>query len=64
MKLRAAGWQLGYAPEAVAHTAVPATLTALTLQRLRWDASIVTIWWRKHPPSRARTWGDLFTSST
>ena len=62
MKLRAAGWQLGYAPEAVAYTVVPATLTALTLQRLRWDASIVTIWWRKHPPSRARTWSDLFTS--
>jgi cellulose synthase/poly-beta-1,6-N-acetylglucosamine synthase-like glycosyltransferase len=47
MQLRAAGWTVRYAAEAIAHTAVPETVPALILQRLRWDASIVTIWWRK-----------------
>jgi biofilm PGA synthesis N-glycosyltransferase PgaC len=47
MKLRAAGWELGYTPTARAWTSVPETMTDLLLQRLRWDASIITIWWRK-----------------
>jgi cellulose synthase/poly-beta-1,6-N-acetylglucosamine synthase-like glycosyltransferase len=47
MKLRAAGWRLRYAAEAVAYTAVPETVTDLILQRLRWDCGIITIWWRK-----------------
>jgi biofilm PGA synthesis N-glycosyltransferase PgaC len=50
MKLRVAGWQLGYAPLAQAWTSVPETMTDLGLQRLRWDASIITIWWRKFRP--------------
>jgi biofilm PGA synthesis N-glycosyltransferase PgaC len=50
MKLRVAGWELGYAPLAHAWTSVPATMTDLGLQRLRWDASIITIWWRKFRP--------------
>jgi cellulose synthase/poly-beta-1,6-N-acetylglucosamine synthase-like glycosyltransferase len=47
MKLRHAGYKIRFAPEAVAKTNVPETLTALTLQRLRWDAGLVTIWCRK-----------------
>lgn len=51
MKLRQAGWQLDHV-SAVARTAVPTTMTGLLMQRLRWDASIITIWWRKYPPWR------------
>jgi poly-beta-1,6-N-acetyl-D-glucosamine synthase len=47
MKLRQAGYKIRFAPEAVARTNVPETLTALTLQRLRWDAGLITIWWRR-----------------
>ena len=50
MKLRVAGWQLGYAPLAQAWTSVPETLVDLTIQRLRWDAGVITIWWRKFRP--------------
>jgi cellulose synthase/poly-beta-1,6-N-acetylglucosamine synthase-like glycosyltransferase len=44
MKLRRAGWKLRYAGNAYAETRAPEDLTALTIQRLRWDASIITIW--------------------
>ncbi|MBL8689347.1 MAG: glycosyltransferase family 2 protein [Rhodospirillaceae bacterium] len=48
MKLRSAGWHLVFEPMARAGTDVPATVSALVRQRLRWDRSIVTIWWRKY----------------
>jgi poly-beta-1,6-N-acetyl-D-glucosamine synthase len=48
MKLRDAGWQLRFAPDAIARTIAPETMVSLLLQRLRWDSSIITIWWRKH----------------
>jgi cellulose synthase/poly-beta-1,6-N-acetylglucosamine synthase-like glycosyltransferase len=48
MKLRDAGWQLRFAPDAIARTTVPETPVSLLLQRLRWDSSIITIYWRKH----------------
>jgi biofilm PGA synthesis N-glycosyltransferase PgaC len=48
MKLRGAGWQLRFAPEAIARTIAPETMVSLLLQRLRWDSSIITIWWRKY----------------
>jgi poly-beta-1,6-N-acetyl-D-glucosamine synthase len=48
MKLRDAGWQLRFAPDAIARTIAPETMVALLLQRLRWDSSIITIWWRKY----------------
>jgi poly-beta-1,6-N-acetyl-D-glucosamine synthase len=48
MKLRDAGWQLRFAPDAIACTIAPETMVSLLLQRLRWDSSIITIWWRKH----------------
>lgn len=47
MKLRAAGWQVRYAADAEAMTIVPETMDELFLQRLRWDACVIAIWWRK-----------------
>jgi len=47
MKLRNAGYKIRFAPDAVAKTKVPETLTRLTLQRLRWDAGLITIWCRR-----------------
>ena len=47
MKLRAKGWKLRFAPDAWAATRAPETIHRLLMQRLRWDSSIVTIWWRK-----------------
>jgi cellulose synthase/poly-beta-1,6-N-acetylglucosamine synthase-like glycosyltransferase len=48
MKLRHAGYKIRFAPGAVGKTKVPETLTGLTLQRLRWDAGLITIWCRKY----------------
>jgi cellulose synthase/poly-beta-1,6-N-acetylglucosamine synthase-like glycosyltransferase len=47
MKLRNAGYKIRFAPDAVCKTNVPETLTGLTLQRLRWDAGLITIWCRR-----------------
>src|SRR5262249_27717516 len=47
MKLRNAGYKIRFAPRATCKTKVPETLTALTLQRLRWDAGLITIWCRR-----------------
>ena len=47
MKLRRAGWQLRFAPEARALTDVPETVSAFIAQRLRWDRGLITIWSRK-----------------
>ncbi len=47
MKLRRKGYSIRFAPESVGKTNVPETLTGLTLQRLRWDAGLITIWFRK-----------------
>ena len=52
MKLRVAGFELGFAPLAHASTLVPETMVDLILQRLRWDACIITIWWRKFKPRK------------
>jgi biofilm PGA synthesis N-glycosyltransferase PgaC len=67
LKLRIAGWQLRYAPDAIAATAVPVTIIDLLLQRLRWDASIATMFWFKHrallnPFSARFTASNLATS--
>lgn len=48
MKLRSAGWRIVFEARARAGTDVPDTLMGLIRQRLRWDRSIVTIWWRKY----------------
>jgi len=47
MKLRHAGYKIRFAPDAIARTNVPETVTALTLQRLRWDVGLITIWCRR-----------------
>jgi len=47
MKLRRAGWQIRFAPQARAFTDVPQTMPALIAQRLRWDRGLITIWLRK-----------------
>jgi poly-beta-1,6-N-acetyl-D-glucosamine synthase len=47
MKLRRAGWEIRFAPEAHALTGAPETVAALITQRLRWDRGLVTIWMRK-----------------
>jgi biofilm PGA synthesis N-glycosyltransferase PgaC len=47
MKLRNAGYKIRFAPGAVGCTNVPETVTGLTLQRLRWDAGLITIWCRR-----------------
>jgi poly-beta-1,6-N-acetyl-D-glucosamine synthase len=47
MKLRNAGYEIRFAPEAVGKTRVPETLTALTIQRLRWDSGLISVWCRR-----------------
>jgi biofilm PGA synthesis N-glycosyltransferase PgaC len=47
MKLRDAGYKIRFAPEAVGKTKVPETLTALTIQRLRWDSGLISVWCRR-----------------
>jgi biofilm PGA synthesis N-glycosyltransferase PgaC len=47
MKLRNTGYKIRFAPRAACKTKVPETLTALTLQRLRWDAGLITVWCRR-----------------
>src|SRR5262249_51466753 len=48
MKLRQVGYRIRFAPGAVGKTKVPETVTGLTLQRLRWDAGLITIWCRRY----------------
>jgi poly-beta-1,6-N-acetyl-D-glucosamine synthase len=48
MKLRRAGWRIRFAPDAHALTDVPESVSAFTIQRLRWDRCLVTIWVRKY----------------
>jgi poly-beta-1,6-N-acetyl-D-glucosamine synthase len=48
MNLRRHGWELRFAPEAIARTNGPEAIIDLLLQRLRWDSGIITIWWRKY----------------
>jgi cellulose synthase/poly-beta-1,6-N-acetylglucosamine synthase-like glycosyltransferase len=68
VKLRINGWQLRYAPDAPALTVVPADIIGLLMQRLRWDASVATIWWFKHraallnPFSKHFSTTNLFTA--
>jgi cellulose synthase/poly-beta-1,6-N-acetylglucosamine synthase-like glycosyltransferase len=67
MKLRRAGWRLRHASNALAWTAAPDEPATLALQRLRWDASIITIYWRKfggfiNPFARDLNGANLLTS--
>ncbi|MFC4235426.1 glycosyltransferase [Thalassospira xianhensis] len=46
-KIRRAGWQVQFAPEAWCLTDVPETFAQLARQRLRWDRSLVRMRWRR-----------------
>lgn len=48
LNLRKAGWRALFAPDALCYTDVPATLTALTRQRFRWERDAVRLRYRKH----------------
>lgn len=47
LRLRKAGWKLGFAPNAVIWTNVPITLRTLVKQRQRWERNMVKIRLRK-----------------
>lgn len=49
LKLRRAGWKVGFADDAWALTDAPTTLVALLNQRLRWEADLVRLHLRKFP---------------
>jgi cellulose synthase/poly-beta-1,6-N-acetylglucosamine synthase-like glycosyltransferase len=48
VRLRAAGWRIAFAGDAICYTDVPATLWALFRQRLRWEGDSVGLRFRKH----------------
>jgi cellulose synthase/poly-beta-1,6-N-acetylglucosamine synthase-like glycosyltransferase len=48
LRLRARGWRTVFVPGAACYTDVPATLTALVGQRLRWERDAVRLRYRKH----------------
>ncbi|WP_072376567.1 glycosyltransferase [Hyphomicrobium sp. NDB2Meth4] len=48
LRLRAAGWRIAFAPEAVVYTAVPTSLWRLFRQRLRWEGDAMGLRFRKH----------------
>lgn len=48
LRLRAAGWRIAFAGDAVCYTDVPATLWALFRQRMRWEGDAVGLRLRKH----------------
>ena len=48
IRLRKAGWKISFAPDAIAYTQVPPTLTALVRQRFRWERDALRLRYRKH----------------
>ncbi|MCK5835372.1 MAG: glycosyltransferase [Lentisphaeria bacterium] len=48
LKARKCGWQIGFAPDAVAMTNVPENLWTLIKQRIRWDKGTVRTYFHKH----------------
>lgn len=48
LRLRRAGWGIGFAHNAICYTDVPATLSTLTRQRFRWERDAVRLRYRKH----------------
>jgi cellulose synthase/poly-beta-1,6-N-acetylglucosamine synthase-like glycosyltransferase len=47
IRLRAAGWRVAFADDAVCYTDVPVTLWKLVRQRLRWDRDAIRLRYRK-----------------
>ena len=58
LRLRARGWRIGFAAEAICYTDVPVQLWTLLRQRLRWERDAVRLRYRKHRdlmlPNRSR----------
>ena len=48
LRLRKAGWEIGFAHDAICYTDVPSTLIALTNQRFRWERDAIRLQMRKH----------------
>lgn len=48
LRLRKAGWKIGFAPRAICYTDVPATVRALVKQRFRWERDALRLRYRKH----------------
>lgn len=48
MRLRKAGWQIVFAPQALCYTDVPDTLAGILTQRRRWERDAVGLRLRKH----------------
>lgn len=48
MRLRAAGWRIAFAGDAVCYTDVPDTLWAYFRQRMRWEGDAIGLRYRKH----------------
>lgn len=48
LKIKRAGWQIEFAPKAIAMTNTPETRKELTSQRIRWDKGMLRTYFRKH----------------
>lgn len=48
LRLRKAGWKIGFIPDSLCYTDVPATMTTLVKQRFRWERDAVRLRYRKH----------------
>ena len=48
LRLRKAGWRIGFSPRAVCYTDVPVTVRALVKQRFRWERDALRLRYRKH----------------
>ena len=48
LRLRKAGWRIGFAPRAICYTDVPVTFRTLVKQRFRWERDAVRLRYRKH----------------
>ncbi|MGB0084419.1 MAG: glycosyltransferase family 2 protein [Rhodomicrobiaceae bacterium] len=48
LRIRKAGWQVRFAPEAICYTDVPETFRAFVRQRFRWERDAIRLRYRKH----------------
>lgn len=48
MRIRKAGWNVRFAPEAICYTDVPETFSAFIRQRFRWERDAIRLRYRKH----------------
>lgn len=48
LRLREAGWRIGFRPDAICYTDVPDTLSGFIKQRFRWERDALRLRYRKH----------------